>query len=130
MFLLATITTALNYKHMPTCSVYSVCCLLQRVSRSDSPQTPNINPYYSTYKMALLCVSYILLDAQFSSASVYVCCRVGRHGYILYYSETTPQHKHTEKYQSHFLNSVVSLDSHVDVRLLSNEVEIFMEPIK
>ena len=31
------------------------------------PQTPNINPY-STYKMALLCVLYILQDAQFISA--------------------------------------------------------------
>ena len=37
-------------------------CLPQRVSRS--PQTPNINPY-STYKMALLSVLYILADAQF-----------------------------------------------------------------
>ena len=37
-------------------------CLPQRVSRS--PQTPNINQY-STYKMALLSVLYIIEDAQF-----------------------------------------------------------------
>ena len=36
--------------------------MLQRVFR-----TPNINPY-STYKMALLCVLCIFLDAQFISA--------------------------------------------------------------
>ena len=41
-------------------------CLPQRVFRS--PQMPIINPYYSTYKMALLCVLYILQDAQFISA--------------------------------------------------------------
>ena len=40
-------------------------CLPQGVFRC--PQTPNINPY-STYKMALLCVLYILQDAQFISA--------------------------------------------------------------
>ena len=40
-------------------------CLPQGVFRC--PQTPNINPY-STYKMALLCVLYILQDAQFLSA--------------------------------------------------------------
>ena len=42
-----------------------VQCLLQWVFRS--PQTPNINTY-STYKMALLCVLYILLDVKFISA--------------------------------------------------------------
>ena len=42
-----------------------VHCLPQRVFRS--PQAPNINPY-STYKKALLCVLYILPDAQFISA--------------------------------------------------------------
>ena len=36
-------------------------CLLQRVSRC--PQTPRILPY-SAYKIAVLCVLYIYLDAQ------------------------------------------------------------------
>ena len=42
--------------------VYNTYCLPQRVSRS--PPTSNIIPY-STYKMALLSVLYILVDAQF-----------------------------------------------------------------
>ena len=35
---------------------------------------PNINPYSSTYKMALLCVLYILLDAQFILAGANTAC--------------------------------------------------------
>ena len=42
-------------------------CLPQEVF--SHPQTPNINPY-STYKMARLCILYILLDAQFNQAGV------------------------------------------------------------
>ena len=47
-------------------------CLLQRVFRS--PQTPNINPYYSAHKMALLYVLCILLDAQFIGANTALVC--------------------------------------------------------
>ena len=96
---LASIATTYSTEH----------CLPQRVFRS--PQTPNIIPY-STFKMALLCVLYILQDAQFISAGANSATE-----YIMEWDRETGPSWHDERVNALFISTLVELISTKDVSL-------------